>query len=583
MKSILDRKQSSLVRDLKAAISDLSAELDDTEVGVENGSAKHLREAAAGLDGLFTLVVTGEFNSGKSALINALLGAPYLEEGVTPTTREVQVLTYGPEVPPDRVDDHVLRRLPAPVLEQMEVVDTPGTNAIIRSHETLTRQFVPRADLVLFVTSADRPFAESERVFLEVMRNWRKPIIFVVNKIDLLGAPHELAEVVDFVGQGARELLGAEPTIFALSAREALRAIQSEDEAALRKTGWRAFTDWLRETLTARERLRLKLLNPLGVAERCADDALEHIETRTRVLSSDGEAIEQVERDIASFAESTLSELDQRLDAVDKELMGLRERGEAFLDQAFRITRLRDLLNEDRLRRLFEDEVVGAAPERVEAEVGGLIDWLVEREHAQWEAVQHQLAARQGETEPLAQRSDRPGFAARRRELLATVGHESQRAVAQLDPERESERLVLSVQDALAQTAMVEVGAIGLGLVLKAVLISAAADATGLVAAGIVAVFGLTLLPHRRRQAAEALRERTAEVRIELRRAISTAVEEELECCVRDMRAVVRPYAEFLASEQTELENRKRSLVGIRKRLRALAERIGEVAGREGG
>jgi predicted GTPase len=49
----------------------------------------------------------------------------------------------------------------------MSIVDTPGTNAIVREHEALTSQFVPRSDLVLFITSADRPFTESEKIFLQ--------------------------------------------------------------------------------------------------------------------------------------------------------------------------------------------------------------------------------------------------------------------------------------------------------------------------------------------------------------------------------------------------------------------------------
>jgi GTPase Era involved in 16S rRNA processing len=42
-------------------------------------------------------VVVGEFNAGKSALINALLGARVIEEGVTPTTLRVGILQYGAE------------------------------------------------------------------------------------------------------------------------------------------------------------------------------------------------------------------------------------------------------------------------------------------------------------------------------------------------------------------------------------------------------------------------------------------------------------------------------------------------------
>ena len=61
-----------------------------------------------------------------------------------------------------------------PLLRDIHIVDTPGTNAIIREHERITAEFVPRSDLVLFVTSADRPFTETERAFLEQIRGWGK-------------------------------------------------------------------------------------------------------------------------------------------------------------------------------------------------------------------------------------------------------------------------------------------------------------------------------------------------------------------------------------------------------------------------
>jgi hypothetical protein len=44
----------------------------------------------------------------------------------------------------------------------MQVVDTPGTNVILERQQRLTEEYVPRADLVLFVMSADRPLSESE-------------------------------------------------------------------------------------------------------------------------------------------------------------------------------------------------------------------------------------------------------------------------------------------------------------------------------------------------------------------------------------------------------------------------------------
>lgn len=46
--------------------------------------------------------------------------------------------------------------------EQINIVDTPGTNVILQRQQRLTEEFVPRADLLLFVLSADRPLTESE-------------------------------------------------------------------------------------------------------------------------------------------------------------------------------------------------------------------------------------------------------------------------------------------------------------------------------------------------------------------------------------------------------------------------------------
>lgn len=126
-------------------------------------------------DGFFMLVVAGEYNAGKSSLINALLGRSVLPEGPTPTTAEVTKLKYADVPTPPTLDEHGVMVLGEPVgvlASRLQIVDTPGTNAIDRNHEALTKNFLPLCDIVLFVTSADRPFSESERLFLESIRTW---------------------------------------------------------------------------------------------------------------------------------------------------------------------------------------------------------------------------------------------------------------------------------------------------------------------------------------------------------------------------------------------------------------------------
>jgi small GTP-binding protein len=194
-------------------------------IGTDDELARALADSHAQLDEGFLVVVVGEFNAGKSAFINALLGRALLEEGVTPTTSRIGRLRWADEQSRHLGADGV-ETIAAPVelLRTVTIVDTPGTNAVLREHEALTREFVPRADLVLFLTSADRPFSETERSFLEALREWGKKVVVVVNKADLLESEPDRARVLAFVREQAARTLGATPEVFALSARQALKA-----------------------------------------------------------------------------------------------------------------------------------------------------------------------------------------------------------------------------------------------------------------------------------------------------------------------------------------------------------------------
>src|SRR4051812_24818576 len=232
LRRILNRNQDELLAENRRLVADLQQALARFDASAEDQAT--LKRSALQLDELFLLVVAGEFNAGKSAFINALLGDKILEEGVTPTTTHVHILKHGGAVSSTPIET-ALDVITAPVelLQDINIVDTPGTNAIHREHETITREFVPRSDLVLFVTSADRPFTESERAFLQGIRDWGKKIVLVINKIDILERPEELETVRTFVADNGRPLLGAEPEVFAVSARKALRAKENGDAALL--------------------------------------------------------------------------------------------------------------------------------------------------------------------------------------------------------------------------------------------------------------------------------------------------------------------------------------------------------------
>jgi GTP-binding protein EngB required for normal cell division len=252
----------------------------------------------------FSVVVLGEFNHGKSTFINALLGAPVLPTGITPTTAILAHLTHGPRASATLVGEDGARRSidaaaladwltvdgleaqsagkgagvkaggarmaeihhvelthPAPLLEnRLTVVDTPGVNDINEQRAEITYGYLPRADAAVFLLDATQILTASERQFLEerILRSTRDRLLFVVAKVDLLSEA-ELAETLAF----ARKHLTAivpEPAIFPVSAKRALAG----DRAG---SGLDAFVTALGATV-AHERRRLLLDHALADATR---------------------------------------------------------------------------------------------------------------------------------------------------------------------------------------------------------------------------------------------------------------------------------------------------------------------------
>ena len=213
LQRILSDQQEALLVDERSCLADLRVTLSRYNASPED--LVTLEQSIQQLDELFLLVVVGEFNSGKSTFINALLGMRLLEEGVTPTTSRIHLITHGDEEERS-ITEADLETIAAPVefLRQVHIVDTPGSNALERRHEAITEEFVPRSDLVLFVTSADRPFTESERGFLSQIKEWGKKVVLVINKIDMFETEDDLAQVLDFVRENGTLLLETTPEIF---------------------------------------------------------------------------------------------------------------------------------------------------------------------------------------------------------------------------------------------------------------------------------------------------------------------------------------------------------------------------------
>jgi small GTP-binding protein len=543
----------------------------------------HRRALCAALEQLeepFLLVVVGEFNAGKSAFINALLGQKALEEGLTPTTTRIGVLRHGEAGERRAVAPGVdALAVPAEILKTIAIVDTPGTNAVLREHEALTRDYLPRADLVLFVTSADRPFTESERAFLEAIREWGKKVVVVLNKADLLETRDDVARVAGYVREQAGRTLGLSPEIFAVSSRGALRARLAGDEEALTASGLPAFEAWARGTLSDVERFRLKLLSPLGVGRRAREGAAGVVTSRWERLKEDVATLDSVEAQLAARTVDLTRDFRFRLADVEKVLLDFERRGQAFFVEKLRLSRFRELLHRDRLRYDFERAVVGELPREVEKRLASIVDWMVEAELRQFQDVTAVLRGRAAEHAGRMVGTIDDRFEYDRQRLLEAVGGEAQRVIEGYDAAAEAKRLAEKVRDAVAQTALLQVGAVGLGTIVAVLASTTVADVTGVVAAGALSVLGLFVLPARRARARADLAGKVAALREKLLGALVPAFERERDRSQQGIREAIAPWARFVRTESERLEEARSALERIGTEAEDLARRIAALPG----
>jgi small GTP-binding protein len=213
------------------------------------GRAWDLEAARARLDeDLFNLVVLGEFKRGKSTLINALVGRDLLPTGVVPLTTAITIVGFGPAErltihyvggrrqaqPLEQLSEYVTEacnsgnrlgveaaqiELPADLLGNgLQLVDTPGVGSIHSHNTEAVRGFLPKVDAALCVLDAGQPLTEAEReLFIDAAARVPR-LLFIVNKIDQLEADEIIASR-SFLTTALRELIGAEPELFAISAR----------------------------------------------------------------------------------------------------------------------------------------------------------------------------------------------------------------------------------------------------------------------------------------------------------------------------------------------------------------------------
>ncbi len=583
-KTVLQDRQRNLLKQERQIANELQNCLANFE-GADVHTAT-LRQVTDSLDDLFLLVVVGEFNAGKSACINALLHNPVLEEGVIPTTQQVSIVRYGEIKEQQQIEGNILEiTYPADFLRDISIVDTPGVNAVLREHERLTEEFVPRSDLILFITSVDRPFTQSERLFMERVRAWGKKVVIILNKIDLLRNAESLNQVIRFVNENCKNLLGFQPEVFPVSALTAARSREAIGHDAIglwEQSRMGGLENYLFHTLDEAERIRLKLLSPLGVMQRLLTQTKDSVQQRASLLAEDARTVETIEEQQRLYREDMEKNFTHRLSEIENIVLEMRNRGNHFFDETIRLGRIFDLIQGERIREEFEREVISGSDTRIDQAVQELIDWLVEHEHRLWQDVMDYLDRRRQSSlrrdEVMVGAVTRQ-FDYNRRTLLQSVARTANTVINTYDREAEAAELSLDMRNAVAQTALAGAGGIGLGAIIIALVGTAAADVTGILAGTVLLGLGLYIIPARRKRAKQDFDTKMEELRQQLHTALEEQFNKEMNNSLGRVRDAIAPYTRFVRSEQQKTTGIQDQVNRLDGSLLALKNEIENVRG----
>jgi GTPase SAR1 family protein len=285
-------------------------------------------------------VVAGEVKSGKSSLLNALFGDEFAKVDVLPATDRVYIFRYASEEKSTEVSSKLTERyLPIPFLRDFNVVDTPGTNTMVKEHQMAAEDFMPRADIVLFVFSVANPWTQSNWEFLDFLqKTWLKNLIFVLQQIDLR-EPTEIDVIHRHLQDTAMRRLGFVPPIFAVSARKALLARTSglDKEKLWEESAFAPLEEQIDFIVTQSSPRMLKLRSTFQTARVALDDLNQQIRGFLDKISADTAVLDRLDGILATRREQMLRqtttlvrEVERTYDETTKERAQLLQQSQSW-------------------------------------------------------------------------------------------------------------------------------------------------------------------------------------------------------------------------------------------------------------
>jgi small GTP-binding protein len=308
--------------------------------GLPADQMEQARDAVFHADHPYLIVLMGAFNTGKSSIVNALLGETVLESGATPTTNRIAILRHGPALQRTTSGDNETIFYPHSLLEKVSVVDTPGLDSVFKGHDETTRKFLHRADLVVLVMLATQAMSASNVAYLQSLRAYGKRIIVAINQIDLID-PEERVTLQTFVADQSKQHLGNVPEVWMLSSRWAAEAQRESprNEQLWADSGFGQFETFINKELSDAERVRQKLETPLQIVRNVMTSALSTVREQQDALADFRRSAQNVDRQLQAGVREQQDTVRQQLEEIDQTYAEAIRRGREAIGDTFQWSR----------------------------------------------------------------------------------------------------------------------------------------------------------------------------------------------------------------------------------------------------
>lgn len=567
----ISENHREVYKNVRNTLTELLVSVSRTNLPDQSISA--LRETVKALEDQFLVVIVGEYNSGKSSFINALLKTNILPTGITPTTNLIHLIRYADAESTTPIEDWgSLVTIPSGFLKSISLVDTPGTNSIYADHSMLTNWFYPRADLVIFVTSADRPYTESESNFLKAIQRWGKKIVIILNKADQVDNAADLDKVKQFVAENASRELKSDLPVFAVSARQKILSDQNDDPESAANSGFDALEAFIQDKLNDEVRFRMKMESALNLGEKTLYEALSLLKQESRFYSEDLKLTDTIQDQSDAYQVELKKEVDRSAGEIHRIFDEIKSHGNEYFEELFKVKNIPNILRKEKNQLEFQDRVLQNLPNAIERKTTEMVESIYFQEQRMTQFATLQIEKRKTEFPGNAIASEKHR---QRSDLLLKMQRSMDDMVEKIRQDMAEEIGLKHVQKAVTTALAIEVSAVGVGAGLTIIATTLATDILGIVAAFWVGIAGFLVMPYYRKKSQTEFNRQIEEVESKLIVSLKTELNNEIQAQAVQLTQAIQPFRSFVSNAVNRIGKQQDDLTEIAATIANLRQEIG--------